>query len=338
MRYITKSLWLLFFSVIICCIIYPAAVWVIGRVCFPFQADGSMVNGPDGKPVGSLLIAQPFTKPEYFQPRPSACSYDASASSSSAIAATNYALRARIAQQIGPIVTYKSGPKTGQLVAPDIETWFQKDKFAGSPGIVAQWADNHNGMAQGWVKSTPAITEAIADWATAHPALVKQFVAANPTIPSPQPNDLAVFFFEQFSKQYPGKFPSVTATTGTGGNITSTSIVPVTTGGDIQSNFFDMWLQDHPDAQINDVPGDMVTSSGSGLDPHITLQNAEFQADGVAAKWAADTKRDPKTVRGEIETLLQDNAAAPFGGLAGEKMVNVLQINLALRKQYGAPQ
>ena len=41
------------------------------------------MNGPDGKPVGSLLIAQPFTKDEYFQPRPSAASYDASASASS---------------------------------------------------------------------------------------------------------------------------------------------------------------------------------------------------------------------------------------------------------------
>ena len=32
------------------------------------------------------------------------------------------------------------------------------------------------------------------------------------------------------------------------------------------------------------------------------------------------------------------NAAAPFGGLAGEKLVNVLEVNLALRQKYGAPQ
>ena len=243
-----------------------------------------------------------------------------------------------MSQQLGPIVTYKSGPNAGKPVAPDIETWFQKDQFAGSPGIVAQWADAHNAMAQGWVKGDPTHTQAITDWTTAHPDLVKQFVAANPTIPTPQPADIAVFYFEKFSKQYPGKFPSVTAQTGTDGKITSTKIDPVTTGADIQSNFFDMWVQDHPDAQLNDVPGDMVTSSGSGLDPHITLQNAEFQLDGVAAKWAADTKRDPVKVRAEIDKLLRDNAAAPFGGLAGEKLVNVLQINLALRQTYGAPQ
>jgi K+-transporting ATPase ATPase C chain len=42
-------------------------------------------------------------------------------------------------------------------------------------------------------------------------------------------------------------------------------------------------------------------------------------------------------VRAEIEKILQDQAFAPFGGLAGEKMINVLQVNLELRKHYGAP-
>ena len=71
-QYISRSIMLLAFSVVICCGIYPAVLWAIGQSFFPFQANGSMVNGPNGKPVGSLLIAQPFTKDEYFQPRPSA--------------------------------------------------------------------------------------------------------------------------------------------------------------------------------------------------------------------------------------------------------------------------
>ena len=50
------------------------------------------------------------------------------------------------------------------------------------------------------------------------------------------------------------------------------------------------------------------------------------------------TKRDPKQVRDEIDQVLQADASAPFGGLAGEKFVNVLQLNLALRSHYGAPQ
>ena len=63
----------------------------------------------------------------------------------------------------------------------------------------------------------------------------------------------------------------------------------------------------------------------------------EFQLDRVASKWAADTKRDPATVHAEIKKILQDQVFAPFGGLAGEKTINVLQVNLELRKRYEAP-
>jgi K+-transporting ATPase ATPase C chain len=98
-----------------------------------------------------------------------------------------------------------------------------------------------------------------------------------------------------------------------------------------------MWRDDHTDADLQDIPGDLVTASGSGLDPHITLQNAEFQLDRVASKWAANKKRDAAEVRKEVEQILRANSSAPFGGLAGEKFVNVLEVNLELRKKYGAP-
>jgi K+-transporting ATPase ATPase C chain len=163
-QYISKSIMLLFFAVVICCGIYPAVLWVIGQGIFPFQANGSMVDGPDRKPVGSLLIAQPFTKDEYFQPRPSAASYDASASASSTLSASNYLLRNRVAATLGPIVKYKSGPKAGQLVAPDIEAWFQEDRYMGQPHVVAQWADAHNGLAQTWVTSDPTHGQYVDDW------------------------------------------------------------------------------------------------------------------------------------------------------------------------------
>src|SRR5512136_1052681 len=90
-RYLTKSVLLMGFAVAICCGLYPVTLWVIGQTVFPFQANGSIVNGPDGKPVGSRLIAQPFTKDEYFQPRPSAVSYAADASGPSNLGSSNYA-------------------------------------------------------------------------------------------------------------------------------------------------------------------------------------------------------------------------------------------------------
>ncbi|HTT18718.1 MAG TPA: potassium-transporting ATPase subunit C [Candidatus Sulfotelmatobacter sp.] len=335
-KYISKSVLLLLITVVLVCGLYPAAVWAISHVFFPFQAEGSLLTGPDGQVVGSKLIAQPFTKDEYFQPRPSAASYDATASASSTLAPSNYALRDRVARTLGPIVKYRSGLKAGQLVAPDIEAWFQQDLYQGQPEIVAQWADLHNGLATAWVNADSTHAAYVDEWAKAHPTVVADWIKANPTTPLPKAADLAVVFFETFSKENPGRFPSAVTKTGADGK-PQTAIEPVKDGSDIQSMFFDMWRQDHPDADLQDVPGDLVTTSGAGLDPHITLQNAEYQLDRVAAKWAADTKRDPSAVRGEIEQILQANARAPFGGLAGEELVNVLEVNLELRNRYGAP-
>jgi potassium-transporting ATPase KdpC subunit len=185
MRSVSKSLWLLGFFVVLVCGIYPMILWVVGQTVFPFQANGSMLNGPDGKPVGSLPVAQPFTKDEYFEPRPSAASYDGTAGTSSALAVSKYALRDRMARQIGPIAAYSAGPKKGQLVAPDVEAWFQANKFNGNPGIVAQWADMHNELAQGWVTADPTHGAYVDAWSKAHPQIVAQFVKDNPGTPHP---------------------------------------------------------------------------------------------------------------------------------------------------------
>ncbi len=56
------------------CGIYPLAVWGIGQLLFPDKANGSLLKLGE-KTVGSILIAQPFTAPEYFHPRPSAVDY-----------------------------------------------------------------------------------------------------------------------------------------------------------------------------------------------------------------------------------------------------------------------
>jgi len=114
-KHFSRSVLLLVFAVAITCVLYPGILWVIGQVFFPFQANGSLITGKDGKVIGSVLIAQPFTKDEYFQPRPSAVSYDASSSAPSNLGASNYTLRNRVAVALGPIVHSTSGYTMQQI-------------------------------------------------------------------------------------------------------------------------------------------------------------------------------------------------------------------------------
>ena len=53
-------------------LVYPGIVTGLARVLFPHQADGSLITSAKGEAIGSELIGQPFSKPEYFHPRPSA--------------------------------------------------------------------------------------------------------------------------------------------------------------------------------------------------------------------------------------------------------------------------
>jgi K+-transporting ATPase ATPase C chain len=244
-----------------------------------------------------------------------------------------------VAAAIGPIATYKSGANAGKPVAGDMETWFKQDKFQGNSSIVAQWADAHSSLAQAWVgatfdeKNPTPQQQFVLDWEKAHPEAVAQFGKDNPGNDHPAPADLAVVFFKSFSTDNPGKFLSAVTKTGADGKGTTT-IEPVAEGSDIQSSFFDMWRQDHPDVELQDVPGDMVTTSGSGLDPHITLDNALFQLDRVAGAWAKKTSGNEAQIHSDIEKLLREKCAAPMGGLAGVPLVNVLEMNLALVDRY----
>ncbi len=328
--HLRANLWLLALSVLLCSVLYPLALLGIGQTLFHDKAQGSLVTDSQGSPIGSVLIAQPFTGDEYFQPRPSAAAYNAAASGASNWAASNYLLRDRVARQLGPIVKYGNGPQKGQPVGPDIESWFQKDQNAGRPGIVAQWAAVHPVVAQNWVKADPLNTAYVADWLKTHPTAVVAWVKANPHLTQPKPQDLAVPFFAGYSRAHSGTFPSVVEYKTLDGKV-ARRIEPVREGADVQAAFFDMWLQEHKDADLERVPADMVMASGSGLDPDITLDNALWQLDRVAAAWAKKTGTDRQEVRGKIEQLLHDKSHAPLSGLVGVRLVNVLEMNIALR-------
>ncbi|ALC26156.1 potassium-transporting ATPase subunit C [Streptomyces sp. CFMR 7] len=80
-----------------------------------------------------------------------------------------------------------------------------------------------------------------------------------------------------------------------------------------------------PTYKVNpaDIPADAVTSSGSGLDPHISPAYAKLQVHRVAAKNGLDV--------GEVEDLVADHTAGRVLGFLGEPRVNVLELNTALR-------
>lgn len=162
-------------------VIYPAAVTVAAQLLFPTEANGSLIR-QGGAVRGSSLVAQPFSSPRYFWPRPSATSWNAAASGGSNLGPTN-----------------------------------------------------------------PALTRAVAE----------RLAAAQAGSSSDSP-----------------------------------------------------------------IPVDLVTSSGSGLDPHITPAGALYQVERVAqARGLADTV---------VAALVQAHVEARTWGILGEPRVNVLRLNLAL--------
>lgn len=98
--HLRANLLLLGLTVVICSVLYPLAVLVVGRGLFPSKAAGSLVARPDGTVAGSRLIAQEFKGDEWFQPRPSAAGYNAAGSGGSNWGANNPKLRERVEETL----------------------------------------------------------------------------------------------------------------------------------------------------------------------------------------------------------------------------------------------
>lgn len=91
MKHLRPAVLLTVFFVVFTGLLFPAVVWGVGRVAFPHQAAGSLIKDQKGNVVGSALLGQTFTRPEYFHPRPSAAGagYDAANSSGTNLGPTS---------------------------------------------------------------------------------------------------------------------------------------------------------------------------------------------------------------------------------------------------------
>ena len=92
--------------------------------------------------------------------------------------------------------------------------------------------------------------------------------------------------------------------------------------GDI-NNF----LSGHPSLTVGDIPGDLLTASGSGLDPHISPASAAVQIPALAENTGLSEER--------LEEIVEANTTHKVLGIFGEEAVNVLGVNLAIAQELG---
>ena len=89
----------------------------------------------------------------------------------------------------------------------------------------------------------------------------------------------------------------------------------------------DEFLATHPGVKKEDVPSDLLTASGSGLDPHISPEAAEVQVKAVAEHSGLSEEI--------VREIVKENTEEKVLGIYGEARVNVLKCNLGIAEKMG---
>ena len=87
------------------------------------------------------------------------------------------------------------------------------------------------------------------------------------------------------------------------------------------------FLDANPGVSREDIPAEMVTASGSGLDPHISPHAAQIQSPALAEASGLSQQ--------ELEQIVADNTQGKLLGIFGEETVNVLGVNLDIAESMG---
>lgn len=89
----------------------------------------------------------------------------------------------------------------------------------------------------------------------------------------------------------------------------------------------DEFLKANPTVKKEEIPADLLTASGSGLDPHISVKSAEIQVPAIAK--ATGLSED------ELKQMIKENTEDKVLGVLGEEKVNVLTLNISVAKAIG---
>lgn len=87
----------------------------------------------------------------------------------------------------------------------------------------------------------------------------------------------------------------------------------------------EQFLKENPTISKDEIPSDIITASGSGLDPHISVEAANVQVDRIV--------KNTKLSKEKVKELIKQNTQEKLFGIFGEETVNVLELNLSLIKE-----
>ena len=142
---VRASVRVLLFTMAVCCALYPLVILGVGQILTPHAANGSLIYDDQGEIVGSKLLAQAFSRPEYFWPRPSAVDYCADAAGGSNLSPANPELRDRAKAMLTRFGAAPGNPMPADLVTesgsgldPDITlaaAKYQAERVASARGL-----------------------------------------------------------------------------------------------------------------------------------------------------------------------------------------------------------
>lgn len=87
------------------------------------------------------------------------------------------------------------------------------------------------------------------------------------------------------------------------------------------------FLKQNPDVKKGDIPADLLTASGSGMDPHITPESARIQIPSIAEETGLSEE--------QLDKIVENNTEGKVLGVFGHDRVNVLKCNLNIAKAIG---